>query len=771
MASFDFGGGGTSLKDAEEERKRRALEALAKQRSASERTAPSQQLAQQGYQSGGALSGIGQLAGNALKGITPSFLLSSEDRAAREADYRDLSIGDLGSAVGTASVALPNVSLGKAAGGAAGILRGFADDALRNVGGLFGRGADDIATRVAQQGTTAARETAEATANRLRQEALDQAAQQARTRAQLSGQGGAREDAVRLVEDFNQARNAAPAATGLAEGAYGAGGVTAQALRAAINPASVGAGLVTGGLGGVNALRSQTSGAQAGGGVNDPGAQQGQQPQVTAGQTGALPGAQGTQGTTSAQQAAIQAEIDRTARENAARNTAVPPRPAVGGGQTGQGEPGSGRPDDGPPKPFELSEEELERARREIDLGFRENEESNRRFREEEDRRRGFGGQGGQGGQGTGGAGGAGGGRGGAGAGAGAGGGGGGPYTGTIGEISNQIRNDLNTIRSELANSKAPDVQGIFASQASAILKMLDEQEQFFRKQAEQEGTTQDPATQFAIQELREALGEQLKGAREDLNRRGILESGITLDVEAKIRKGQVSAEGRILAERLSRIQNTLREQLTGLQDRRFATASSFGMAGAQGQVGAELDERRRRDDLLGRLVDAGQTERNFLAEEDRFDRSQTFQAEQARVLREFEAQQNDLTRQAAEARNNADIAARRGDAKAEQEWRSRENELDRAAQAAAAQATAARREAEQQQAAPSASVRDAIEDVYDRAQTKEQAMAIIQSQAAQLRSLYGDAGYQQIVNAANQLPSTADVYRDVETRFGTYPR
>lgn len=248
----------------------------------------------------------------------------------------------------------------------------------------------------------------------------------------------------------------------------------------------------------------------------------------------------------------------------------------------------------------------------------------------------------------------------------------------TSGDIRRKINDDLNGISDILGGgSRAPDVQALFVAQGSKLLQLIDEQEKTLRAQAESEGKTIDPATQATIDALRSQLDTQLKSTRETLNSRGLFDSGILIEAEQMLRRGTLSEQGKLLSERLTRIQQNLSSGLASLRGQRVSTASQFGMAGAQAQTQAEMAERNRMDTLRQQLVQG----RLGLA-------GQVSDQEQAGAQRDFSAQQSELERQSAFARLNAELAARSGDAEAQRQWQERQNALDRDAEALRTQYT-----------------------------------------------------------------------------------
>lgn len=259
--------------------------------------------------------------------------------------------------------------------------------------------------------------------------------------------------------------------------------------------------------------------------------------------------------------------------------------------------------------------------------------------------------------------------------------------------LTQQAAQSLTGISSELANTKSPDVLNVFVQQGQSILDMLKQQEDQLRADAQTKGTTIDPATQFTLDTMQKQLDGQLQGVRENLNRRGLLQSGIELASENQVRSGSLSAQGQLLATRLSKIQQDLENGLKSVNSQRVQTASQFGLAGANAQASADNATLARRDDLLKALANASLTFRGQAntANEGALNRQNQFaiadanrQEADARLnqSQQFTAQQNDLGRQASDARQMAALFAAAGNAEAARQYSDQAAELQRQFQA-----------------------------------------------------------------------------------------
>lgn len=93
-----------------------------------------------------------------------------------------------------------------------------------------------------------------------------------------------------------------------------------------------------------------------------------------------------------------------------------------------------------------------------------------------------------------------------------------------------------------------------------------------------QQGTEIDPATQAALQEMRSQIDLRRKALEEEMNRRGIAQSGIWADLQGRIMSDQMTAEERLLTSRVADMQNRMSDALMGLAQ------SRLNMMGQQAQ-------------------------------------------------------------------------------------------------------------------------------------------------------------------------------------------
>jgi hypothetical protein len=117
-----------------------------------------------------------------------------------------------------------------------------------------------------------------------------------------------------------------------------------------------------------------------------------------------------------------------------------------------------------------------------------------------------------------------------------------------------------------------------------------------------QQGMLLDPATLAALKSIRDEVDRRRQLLQEEMNRRGLLQSGIWLEEENRILSNQLTAEERLLASRLADIQNRMTDALMSFANQRvniMGQAMQQGMETARWagglKIGALGDIQQRR--------------------------------------------------------------------------------------------------------------------------------------------------------------------------------
>ncbi|MDR9755778.1 MAG: hypothetical protein RJR35_03395 [Thermoanaerobacterales bacterium] len=125
------------------------------------------------------------------------------------------------------------------------------------------------------------------------------------------------------------------------------------------------------------------------------------------------------------------------------------------------------------------------------------------------------------------------------------------------------------------------------------LLDSINQMEQQLMEQYRQQGSELDPATKAALDELRRDVELRRQTLMEELNRRGLLQSGIWLEEENRLNQGLLTSQERLLASRLSDIQNRITEAMQSFAQQRMnimGSAWQNEMANQQWGQQARLD-------------------------------------------------------------------------------------------------------------------------------------------------------------------------------------
>lgn len=98
----------------------------------------------------------------------------------------------------------------------------------------------------------------------------------------------------------------------------------------------------------------------------------------------------------------------------------------------------------------------------------------------------------------------------------------------------------------------------------------LDQLENEIIARYEQQGTELDPATMAALTEIRNQVNLRRQQLMEEMNRRGLLQSGIWMEEENRILSNQLTAEERLLSNRLAEAQNAIMNTLASFAQQRM---------------------------------------------------------------------------------------------------------------------------------------------------------------------------------------------------------
>lgn len=200
-----------------------------------------------------------------------------------------------------------------------------------------------------------------------------------------------------------------------------------------------------------------------------------------------------------------------------------------------------------------------------------------------------------------------------------------------LGAMTQSVLQQMAELQAEVDNPETPtDVQGMYREQLTSILSMIEQEEGKLRAEAQQAGTSLDPATEYTLTKMREELDRQLKQQDMAMNARGLFDSGISVAAGSELRKGNMSDQAMVLSTRLSKIQDDLRKSLSGLSQQKIGLSSEFGKEGLQGQLSENRDIRNVGESRKNALLQARMGLRGQFSDEDRFSKDLDFRTRNA---------------------------------------------------------------------------------------------------------------------------------------------
>lgn len=155
----------------------------------------------------------------------------------------------------------------------------------------------------------------------------------------------------------------------------------------------------------------------------------------------------------------------------------------------------------------------------------------------------------------------------------------------------NSIRRDFNDYNVETA----PMYKKLY----DQTLEQITAYENQLMEMLKQQMGGVDPATQAALANLREGIQRQRDELMEEMSRRGLLQSGMWLEMEDRLGKGELTAQQQLLAGRLSDLQSQMNQALQNFAGMRLAAAQTYGIEGARA---AEREALARRESMERQL-------------------------------------------------------------------------------------------------------------------------------------------------------------------------
>lgn len=153
---------------------------------------------------------------------------------------------------------------------------------------------------------------------------------------------------------------------------------------------------------------------------------------------------------------------------------------------------------------------------------------------------------------------------------------------------------DIQNILSQVQQLYTSDASlaPLYSKALDQMLSTIDTYQQQLTDQIKQQMGGVDPATQAALASLKETVKRQRENLMEEMSRRGLLQSGIWLEAEDRLNRGELTAQQQLLATRLSALQDQLNQVLQNFGNLRLQAMQTYGLKGIE-QVTEEAKQRR----------------------------------------------------------------------------------------------------------------------------------------------------------------------------------
>ncbi len=189
----------------------------------------------------------------------------------------------------------------------------------------------------------------------------------------------------------------------------------------------------------------------------------------------------------------------------------------------------------------------------------------------------------------------------------------------------------------EVVRSVNAETSAVFQASMNEFYRSFDAMQAQVMGMFEEQMQGIDPATKAALDELGERAKEHRRLMLEDLSRRGILQSGVAIEADIRLNKDKMTAEQRMLAERISAIQGQMMSAMMQFAQSRLSAMQQFGMqatdlaarAGDQ-RLGAFRDAMGQATQLAGMQEQSRQFGLGYDQKDRQFGETMAFSREQA---------------------------------------------------------------------------------------------------------------------------------------------
>lgn len=137
-----------------------------------------------------------------------------------------------------------------------------------------------------------------------------------------------------------------------------------------------------------------------------------------------------------------------------------------------------------------------------------------------------------------------------------------------------------------------PSLAPLYSKALDQMMATIDTYQQQLTDQIKQQMGGVDPATQAALASLKDTVKRQRDSLMEEMSRRGLLQSGIWVEAEDRLNRGELTAQQQLLSTRLTALQDQLNQALQNFGNMRLNAMQTYGLKGIE-QLNTEAQRRQ----------------------------------------------------------------------------------------------------------------------------------------------------------------------------------
>ena len=156
------------------------------------------------------------------------------------------------------------------------------------------------------------------------------------------------------------------------------------------------------------------------------------------------------------------------------------------------------------------------------------------------------------------------------------------------------LQSQAQNILDQFQQAYTPDASlaPLYSKALDQMMASIDTYQQQLTDQIKQQMGGVDPATQTALASLKDTVKKQRDAMMEEMSRRGLLQSGLWMEAENQLNKGELTAQQQLLNTRLTALQDQLNQALQNFGNMRLNAMQTYGLKGIE-QLNTEAQRRQ----------------------------------------------------------------------------------------------------------------------------------------------------------------------------------